>query len=148
MSLSQIPEFLQKVEKLSQACGIEGEHDLENFQFGVCFGLADGRTQEVFVADSSSEPEVQVITVFSTCLVVEKGMFSGVSKKMAVELLKLNETLNFARYGIQEDEESFIIVASYDLILDGLDPNGFEAALECVALAADSYEARFGQDIF
>lgn len=140
-------QVLAEVAQLAAQCGIEGEYDLHE-QYVICFGLPEGRTQEVCIRRSLSEPDVQVITVYSPCLVVEKGLFKGISKEMAVELLLLNEKLNFARYGIREDEESFIVVASYDLVLDSLDPKGFKAALECVALAADSYEAKFGQDVF
>jgi len=146
--LSEPPEVLSRVEQLALQCGIEGEHNHKAAQFVICFGLPEGRTQDVYVSDSSLEPEVPVITVHSTCLVVDKGLFKGISKTMALELLLFNERLNFARYGVQEDDESYIIVASYDLLLNALDPRGFEVALECVATAADSYEARFGQDLF
>lgn len=148
MSLSQANVVLNRIEELALECQIEGEHDLENSQYVICFGLPNGRTQDVYVSDSSIEPEVPVIAVHSTCLVVDKGLFKGISKTMALELLLLNEKLNFARYGVQEEEESYTIVASYDLLLNSLNPKGFEAALECVALAADSYEAKFGQDLF
>jgi hypothetical protein len=144
--VSQTSEVLNKIEQLAAQCGIEGEHDLEK-QFVICFGLPEDRTQEVCVTESNSEPGVEVVTLHSVCLVVDKGLFKGISKSMALELLILNETLNFARYGIQEDDESYVIVASYDLMLDSLDPKGLEAALECVALAADGYEAKFDQDV-
>ena len=140
-------DVLNKVEQLAAQCEIRGEHDDDGRQYVVCFGLPEGRTQEVYVSDSTSDSGVPAISLFSTCLVVNKGLFKGISKQMALELLLLNETLNFARYGVQEDEESYVIVASCDLLLDSLEPEGLEAALECVALAADGYEAKFGQDI-
>lgn len=148
MSLSQANEVLTRIEELASECGIEGEHNLATSQFVVCFGLPNDRTQEVYVSDTSIEPEIPVIAVHSTCLVVDKGLFKGISKPMALELLLLNERLNFARFGIQEDEKSYIIVVSYDLLLNTLDAEGFKAALECVALAADGYEAKFDQDVF
>lgn len=148
MSVSQKSDVLEKVEQLAVESGIQGEYDAENLQYVIRFGLEEGRTQDVYVGDSSLDSEVRVITVHSPCLVVEKGIFKGLSKKMAVELLLLNEELNFARYGIEQDEESYVILVSCDLLLDGLEAKGFEAALECVALAADSYEARFGQDVY
>lgn len=147
LSTEQISEVLSQVEQLAIQCGIEGEHKQQNQQYVVCFGLPGERSQEVYVSDSTSEPGVPVITLHSTCLVVDKGVFKGISKSMALELLLLNETLNFARYGVQQDEESYIVVASYDLMLESLKPKELEAALECVALAADGYEAKFDQDL-
>lgn len=148
MDLSQQSEVLERVEQLATSCGIQGERDPKNQQYIIRFGLQEGRTQDVYVCDSSLDSEVQAITVHSPCLQVEKGMFKGLSKKMALELLLMNETLNFARYGIEQDEDSYVILVSCDLLLNSLDAKGFEAALECVALAADTYEARFGQDVY
>lgn len=143
----QTNRALSRVEQLAAQCEIKGELDQDGRQYVICFGLPEGRTQEVYVSDSTSDAGLPVVSLFSTCLVVDKGLFKGISKPMALELLLMNESLNFARYGVQEDEESYIIVASCDLLLDSLNPEGLEAALECVALAADGYEAKFGQDI-
>lgn len=148
MSISPTSEVLNKVENLLAECNIIGEHNLLRGEFVVLFGLPGDRTQEVFVCDSTQDPEVTVISVRSTCLLVDKGVFKGMNKSMAMELLLMNERLNFARYGVQEDEEGYIVVASYDLLFDELNAKGLAYALECVALAADSYEAKFGQDIF
>ena len=139
---------LSQVEQLATECGIAGDHNLLRGEFVIIFGLPGGRTQEVYVSDSTQDADIVVISVRSTCLVVDKGLFKGINKSMALELLLNNEKLNFARYGAIEDDESYVVVASYDLLLNGLDPKGFEFALECVALAADSYEQKFGQDIF
>lgn len=148
MAVSPTTEVLNKVEQLAAEAGIQGEHNLLRGEFVVLFGLPGDRTQEVYVSDTSADPEVKVISVRSTCLVVDKGIFKGINKPMALELLQLNEKLNFARYGIQEDQESYIIVASYDMLLNGLDAKSLAFALECVALTADSYEEKFDQDVF
>lgn len=145
---SEPSAVLQKVEKLAAAAGIEGDHNLLRQEFVVLFGLPDGRTQEVAVCDSTLEDGSLMISIYSTCLVVDKGLLKGMSKPMAMELLLRNEKLNFARYGVEEDEESYVIVAGYDLLLNESDPEGFKLVLECVALAADDYEAQFDQDIF
>ena len=139
-------DILKRVELMLDEHEIGGEHNEESRQYVVCFGLPGGRTQEVFVSESTAEPGDVVITLHSTCLVVDKGMFKGISKAMALDLLLLNETLNFARYGVQEDEDSYVIVASCDLFLESLSSKELVAALECVALAADEYESKFDQD--
>ena len=148
MSVNASSEVLDRVEQLAAEAGIEGERSLLRGEFQVLFELPNGRTQEVYVSDTSTEDDVTVISVRSTCVVIDKGMFKGVSKPMLLELLLTNEKLNFARYGLFEDEESYVVVASYDLLLNGLDAKGLAFAMECVALTADTYEEQFDQDIF
>ena len=144
----QTNEILSKVKELAAEAGIDSELNVKDRQLTACFGLPEERTQEVFICDSSSEKDMPAITLHSICLVVDKGPFKGIKKAMALELLILNETLNFARYGVQEEDDNYIIVASYDLLLDGLQPKTLAATLECIALAADTYEAKFGQDVY
>lgn len=148
MNVGSEPDILDKVEQLAEEAGVQGERNLLRGEFVVLYELPNGRTQEVYVADATVDPETTVITVGSTCVVLKKSMFSGINKAMLLELLLTNEKLNFARYGLVEDEDSYVVVASYDLIFDGLPAKAFAYALECVALTADSYEEKFGQDLF
>ena len=148
MNVSSNSDILDRVEELAEQGGVQGERNLLRGEFVVLYELPSGRTQEVYVSDSTMDPEVPVISVRSTCVVFDKGMFKGVSKPMLLELLLTNEKLNFARYGLLEDEDSYVVVASYDVLLNGLEPKSLAFALECVALTADSYEEKFEQDIF
>lgn len=148
MGAKQSLEILEKVGEIATLAGIKGEVDDEAMHFAMGFDLGEGRSQMVFVEDTSRGNEHPVVTIFSPCLVLRKGMFGGVSKKMALELLRANEVIHFARYGIIESESQSMIVASIDHLLDNLDPQEFEAAVYSVAFAADSYERRFGKDVF
>ena len=148
MNVSSNSDILDRVEELAEQGGVQGERNLLRGEFVVLYELPSGRTQEVYVSDSTMDPEVPVISVRSTCVVFDKVMFKGVSKPMLLELLLTNEKLNFARYGLLEDEDSYVVVASYDVLLNGLEPKSLAFALECVALTADSYEEKFEQDIF
>ena len=88
MKLSQTIQ--DRIQELSTQCGIEAELDEETQQYTICFGLSEGRTQEVYIDESVADPKARVLRLHSPCLVVEKGLFSGVSKAMAIELLRLN----------------------------------------------------------
>ena len=148
MSPTPTSAILETVEQLAAQCGIAGEHNLLRGEFVVLFSLPGDRTQEVYVSDSSPNPEVVIVSIRSTCLVMDKTKFETFGNPIARELMALNEKLNIARYGLQETEDSVIVVASYDLLLDQLKANQLAFYLECVALAADSYEEKFGQDLF
>ena len=82
----------------------------------------------------------------SDVLALEKGWLGGVSKAMALDLLRRNEALMFARYGLFERDDECLIVASIDHLLDSLDPSELPASAFHVAKAADTYEAEHGQD--
>ncbi|HIB66335.1 MAG TPA: hypothetical protein EYO33_14775 [Phycisphaerales bacterium] len=113
MSVGSNSDILDRVEELAEQAGVQGERNLLRGEFVVLYELPSGRAQEVYVSDSTMDPEVPVISVRSTCVIFDKGVFKGVNKPMLLELLLTNEKLNFARYGLLEDEESYVVVASY-----------------------------------
>jgi hypothetical protein len=92
--------------------------------------------------------ESPVVTFFSPAAVVKSGLFKGISKEQAIDLLVKNEQILFARYGVWPQDGQHMIVASVDHILDSLDPEEFEAHVWHVAFAADAYEKEQGGDVF
>ena len=90
--------------------------------------------------------KVAVVHLFSPCLQVKKGLFKGITRDQAVDLLVKNEAMTFARYGVWQSDEGHMIVASVDHILDTLDPEEVKTSMHLVALAADAYEKLHGQD--
>lgn len=140
-------ERLARVKEIATQAGLKGEVDEERRLFQMRFLLPGDRRQGVSVRDSSAKGR-QVVTFFSPCLVVKKGLVSGFSKEMAIELLEANETLHFARYGIWELDREFTVVASVDCLLETLDPDECHNAAWSVAFAADQFEHRHGQDSF
>ena len=147
MSVDETLERLARVKEVANQAGLKGEIDEERKRFQMRFELPGERRQGVFVRDSTARGR-QVVTFFSPCLVVKKGLLSGVSKEMALDLLKTNERLHFARYGIWELDEQLAVVASVDCLLDTLDPDECHNAAWSVAFAADRFEHRQGQDSF
>ncbi len=148
MSVKQTLEILEKVAEIATLAGLKGHMDEEAMRYFIGIGLEGDRKQAVYVRDTTRSDEHKIVTIYSPCLIVKKGFFAGVSKNQAIELLRLNEALHFARFGIIENEKESIVVASVDHLLDTLDPGEFEASVFCVAQAADMYEKKFGKDEF
>jgi hypothetical protein len=147
MVANEALQNMERVKEVATLAGLKGQLDEEQAQFQMRFMLPGDRKQGVFVRDSSAKGR-KVVTFFSVCLVVKKGLVSGLSKEIAVDLLKANERLHFARYGIWEFDKEFTVVASCDCLLDTLDPDECHNAAWSVAFAADQFEHRHGQDRF
>jgi hypothetical protein len=149
MGIRQSLSNLERVSEVATLAGIKGKVLEDRMEYHMQFGLEHGRSQMVFVRDNPSEgPRKTVVTIFSPARILKKGLFSGISKDQAVELLRLNEKLLFARFGIWEAKDAIMVVASIDHLLDTLDPDEFKASTLCVAMAADEYERKYGKDVF
>jgi hypothetical protein len=140
-------EHLKRVEEIAGRAGLTAAIDQETGHLQMRFALPADRQQDVFVRDSSAQGR-RVVTFFSLCRVVKQGRLPGLAKEMAMELLRANARLHFARYGIWEFEESQAIVASCDCLLDTLDPDECHNAAWSVAFAADRFEHEHGRDDF
>lgn len=148
MSVKESLETLERLAEIAVLAGFDGSVNENEMRYELSFGLPEGRSQTVYIrrADDSLG-EATVVKFFSPCLVVKSGMFgSGVSKNMALELLKMNEAVKFARFGIWNGQSEDMIVASVDHLLDQLDPDEFKHHVLNVALVADSYERKHGRD--
>lgn len=149
MEFEQRLQVLKQVANVAALAGLVGKIGEDGQSFGMSFDTAGGRGQFVYVRVTGSLPDGHtIVTVFSPARVVDKGMFSGLSKDHAIELLKLNENTFFARFGIWDMQDKSMIVASSDLILETMDPTELRAHAGYVALAADKYEAAHGGDTF
>jgi hypothetical protein len=149
MLLEQQVEVLKRIEQVATLAGVKGDIDDQRAAFRIGFQLDAGRHQAVYVRFSGKTVAGQiVVTFFSPCLIVKKGFLAGLSKAQALDLLRRNEGMLIARYGIWEAPSESMIVASVDHFLESLDPHEFEASAVCVAMAADQYEREHHQDEF
>ena len=148
MVIRNILNVLERVEEIATLAGMNGRISEEHLRFEMGFGLDNGRSQVVYVRPVPSATKNSVITIFSPCLIKKKGVFQGISKKMALDLLRRNEQVVFARYGICDAKDGSVIIASIDHLLDTLDPPEFSASSYHIAVAADMYEREHGQDDF
>jgi len=141
MSLRETLELLEKVSEIATLAGIRGKIEEELLSFVASFAMPDNRSQVVFVrAGLATVKDSHVVTFMSPCLALKSGIFGGLSKSQAIDLLRRNERLILARYGIATLGDQDHVVASVDAILETLDPEEFEAAIWHVAIAAETYE--------
>ena len=149
MERAEAVAILKKVADVATLAGINGRVNEERMHFECGFNLPDKRTQMVYVrVAGASMTGATVVTVFSPCHVVSTGFLKGLSKSSALELLKKNEQLMFARYGVWSMEGSDMVVASADRLLDAMDHTDFHALVWYVAIAADAFEKSQGGDKF
>ena len=149
MQIEERLSLLKKIANIAALAGLKGriEEDARHFEMG--FNTSEGRSQVVYVRPTGKTPDGQdIVTLFSPALKVQKGMFSGLSKEKALELLRLNENTYFARFGIWENDKESMIVASADLLLETTDPDELRTHAFYVAFAADRYESKHGSDTF
>lgn len=149
MSRKRKHEILDKVADLATLAGIRGEIDDERDMFVTGFQLPDQRSQMVYV---KAMPEAiagkDAVCIYSPCRLVKTGFMRGITKDQALELLKLNDQIIIARYGVQEAEGKMLVTASVDRAIDALGHDELQEHFMYVALAADSYEKKFGVDEF
>lgn len=134
-------EALEKLGSIATLGGINMGLNVQCMRLEGGFELGQGRSQSCFVRPSGMTGDGKmVVTIYSPCLRVKKGFLAGMSKEMALDLLRRNEDVLFARYGLMDDGEHDMVVASADCLLDTLDPEEFEHVIWHVAMAADAYE--------
>ncbi len=149
MAVKEVLNVLEKVEEIATLAGMNGRINEDHLHFEMGFQLDGGRSQIVYIRPVPKAIDKNpVVTVFSPCLIKKKRVFQGISKKMALDLLRRNEQVVFARYGICDAKDGTAVVASIDHLLDTLDPPELSASCWHVAVAADMYEREHGQDNF
>ncbi len=148
VSLKDALEVLDKLSNIATLSGLRSRINEDEVRLEMGFGLPDNRSQIVYARPSARKEESVVVTLFAPCLIVKKGLMSGISKNQALDLLKRNENTLFARYGIWSTDKADMIVASVDHLLDSLDPEEFMNSAFHVAVAADEYEKEHGKDDF
>jgi hypothetical protein len=141
MSVREQLDILDKVAKVAELAGISGKIDEERMEFLSGFNLSETRSQMVNIRPvGKAINEEDVVMIYSPCLVVKKGMLSGISKEQAMELLKQNEDSLFGRFGIWSFKDEDMIVVSSDHMVATLDPAELEMHMLYIARMADRYE--------
>jgi hypothetical protein len=139
--------MLKQIENVAALAGLKGVIDNDGRYFSMGIQTTEGRGQRVYLRPSGKTPDGKaIVTLYSPARTVAKGMFSGMSKDQALELLRMNENTYFARFGIWENEKESMIVASTDMLLETMDSEELKAQAFYVAFAADAYEKKHGAD--
>ena len=96
MEIEQRLQVLKQIANVAALAGLRGKIGDDAQNFAMNFETAAGRSQLVYVRAAGQTPDGNsIVTVFSPARVVDKGMFSGLSKDHALELLRLNENTYF-----------------------------------------------------
>ena len=90
----------------------------------------------------------EAIKVFSYASSQKASLVSGLSKKDALKLLRLNTSQAFARFALTEINGEHVVMASMDLLMTTLNPEELSNAMWAVAIAADGWEKSKGMDEF
>lgn len=147
MTVREKLDILDKISEIAALAGINGTVDEERMHFAAGFHTTQERTQMAYVRPAPEGPTGEpAVTFFSPCLTVKKGLLSGMSKDRAMDLLRRNEKMFFARFGIWSSDDHDMIIASCDHLLSTLDAKEFYNNIYAVAFAADNYEQQHGQD--
>lgn len=145
MSVREILDCLERIKDVAALAAIDGEVDDERMSFVTGFQLPENRRQLAYIRPMGQQVEdSEVIRFFSPCRVLKKGLWSGLSKDEAIKLLKMNEAVYLARFGLMSFDKQDLVVASADYLLNTLDPEELRAGLFFVCMAADSYERQCG----
>lgn len=140
---------LKQVESVAAVAGLQGAIDETRDHFHLGFETGNGRNQRLFVRPTGPTHDGKtIITFFSPARTLSKGMFAGLSRQEAIDILRINENLYFARFGIWESATEVTIVASADAVLETLDAAEMRTFAYAVVNAADAYEAKFGVNRF
>ena len=145
----EILNVLKQVESIAALAGLRGDIEPEHARFKMAFDCGNGRSHMVYVRVTGKTIDSKtVVTLFAAARTLTKGMFSGLGREQALELLRLNETTLFARFGIWDGPKEVMIVASIDALVDTLDADEMRAYALYISHAADAYEAKHGGDAF
>jgi len=133
------------VAELAAEIGLVGRLEEDTRRFFVGVDLGQGRLQGVYVRDSSNRGRPSV-TVFSPGLQMGRSAFQALQPGLALDLLRANETMTLARYGLIENDQYALVMASVDHLLHSFAPADLQASVFAVAQAADRCEREFGRD--
>lgn len=152
MKVEERLAVLKQIESVAALAGFKGVISDDGQFLVVGFDLGQGRSQRVFLRPSGSTPDGKtIVTISSPAGLHKKGWLTGFTRDAAIDLLRRNENLYFARFGIHEESpgsKELMIVASSDMILESLDADELRAHAFFVSNAADAYEKSMKTDMF
>lgn len=142
--------ILKQIGDVAAVAGVRGQVDAEGGVFVTSFSFEGGRDHKVIVRPTGRVNGGRVVISFQAAAheYPKKMFLSAFSQKDLIELLRKNEALMFARYGLVERNDDYLVVASADCLLDTLDGAEFMLTAHAVSKAADDYEATKGVDKF
>jgi len=144
----ELQSVLRQIESIAAVAGLRGSIDREGGVFVMGFATDGGRSQQVIVRPAGASLDgKRVITISSPAWPLPDADAAALTRELALDLLKRNEKLTFARYGLIAHGPGWVVVASSDLPVDTLDAEEFRLHASSVAEAADTLERAIGPDM-
>lgn len=140
--------LLKQIGDVAAVAGIRGEVDPDLGAYVTGFRTAENRGHRVFVRPTGTAPGGKpIVTIYAVAKSFPKKKVTvAIPQKELLALLLKNENLMFARFGIREFDEEYLLVVSADHLLETLDSDEFNATARYIAHAADEYEAAQGEE--
>ncbi|MCL4741182.1 MAG: hypothetical protein KJZ54_03175 [Phycisphaerales bacterium] len=149
MSVKSCTDVLSKVEEIAGLAGYKVSRHPSGGLLVVAFDMGRGRTQNVFIAPCGTTPDGKnVVTISSPCMAVKKGLFKGIGRAQALDLLRRNAMLTFGHFAIASAGDCEGVMVCATQIVETMEIEEFEALVNTVAIVADEYEREHGQDRF
>lgn len=114
----------------------------------IDYDLNGSRKQRVYVVASGQDTDGYDMVEFSSPALDMSQYGDSLSQAKANELLRANAGFAHCCWAIQTVDGKNYIAATSSRILNTLDLEEFVTAARHVAVAADGFEAQFGQDVF
>lgn len=142
-------QILDQLKQIGSMAGYELQMHENGDMLVTPFDMDNGRKQLVYLRYAGRTPnDKDVVAFMSPCLEIKKGFMRGLGGGRAVDLLRRNAQLLFGHFALFDFGDVEILMSSSYQILETMEIEEFEAHLNCVALAADSYEQEHGLDQF
>jgi hypothetical protein len=141
------PDITAKIQQVASMAGIKGQRQGELLSYGWDFG--HGRDQMVYVAPfAETDDGLNVICFFSPCQRLGTGFLSGMSKQVALQLLRTNSELEFGHFAVMKLGGEEMICVRATQILETMEVQEFEQKCLAVARLADAWEEKIGKNEF
>lgn len=139
--------FLRRLESIAALAALKGWIDEQAQMFVMDFDTGGYRSQRVFARVAPEGPNGKpMIKIQSPARVVKHRWGRGLSRRDANDLLRRNEGVAIARFGVIEGAAATMVMVSADLVLETLDAEELRLTAYAVAHTADRYEAQCGGD--
>ncbi len=138
-------EILRRISEIADSAGVTNQIDRKNLRIVMAFMLEPGRTHIVYAHLSDTAQAGQpTVTVSSPCTIFKNGLRPRALNDTIQDPIFANGRKPSASYEVVEYTENSVVLASLVHDLDSLGENELLKSLACVAIAAESYEERFG----
>ncbi len=140
---------LDKVKEIASLAGFNIHQTPGTNSLQLNFDMGGGRSQIVYVAHTGRTGDGKDVVQFvSPCLCVQKGMFKGLSKSLALDLLRRNAALLWGFFALADAGDSEGVMVCANQIVDTMEVEEFRANVNYLAIVADQYEREHGKDLY